>query len=156
MITLELIIAVALKDRAVLADLGGALASDLVVANPLYRQIGAFANDFLLKYGKLPQVVDWDLWLVTLPERLQNGVKLSLGMLLYKQSSNLDPDYFRETVFEVLQQAATKNAVSRLNLLGKATPEHFRLMTDEIEAIRNLSTTMGHSTGLIREQCPVW
>ena len=25
-----------------------------------------------------------------------------------------------------------------------------------IEAYRNLSTTMGHSTGLIREQCPVW
>ena len=24
------------------------------------------------------------------------------------------------------------------------------------EPIRNLSTTMGHSTGLIREQCPVW
>ena len=23
-------------------------------------------------------------------------------------------------------------------------------------AERNLSTTMGHSTGLIREQCPVW
>ena len=23
-------------------------------------------------------------------------------------------------------------------------------------AFRNLSTTMGHSTGLIREQCPVW
>ena len=23
-------------------------------------------------------------------------------------------------------------------------------------ANRNLSTTMGHSTGLIREQCPVW
>ena len=23
-------------------------------------------------------------------------------------------------------------------------------------ALRNLSTTMGHSTGLIREQCPVW
>ena len=25
-----------------------------------------------------------------------------------------------------------------------------------IKALRNLSTTMGHSTGLIREQCPVW
>ena len=24
------------------------------------------------------------------------------------------------------------------------------------EDLRNLSTTMGHSTGLIREQCPVW
>ena len=28
---------------------------------------------------------------------------------------------------------------------------------DEVEfAIRNLSTTMGHSSGLIREQSPVW
>ena len=26
----------------------------------------------------------------------------------------------------------------------------------QLEANRNLSTTMGHSTGLIREQCPVW
>ncbi len=26
----------------------------------------------------------------------------------------------------------------------------------EEAAKRNLSTTMGHSTGLIREQCPVW
>ena len=25
-----------------------------------------------------------------------------------------------------------------------------------IDTRRNLSTTMGHSTGLIREQCPVW
>ena len=24
------------------------------------------------------------------------------------------------------------------------------------QLVRNLSTTMGHSTGLIREQCPVW
>ena len=24
------------------------------------------------------------------------------------------------------------------------------------DSYRNLSTTMGHSTGLIREQCPVW
>ena len=28
--------------------------------------------------------------------------------------------------------------------------------TDDRELTRNLSTTMGHSTGLIREQCPVW
>ena len=27
---------------------------------------------------------------------------------------------------------------------------------EEIMVERNLSTTMGHSTGLIREQCPVW
>ena len=27
---------------------------------------------------------------------------------------------------------------------------------EPLEPLRNLSTTMGHSTGLIREQCPVW
>ena len=26
----------------------------------------------------------------------------------------------------------------------------------KLRIVRNLSTTMGHSTGLIREQCPVW
>ena len=26
----------------------------------------------------------------------------------------------------------------------------------DVLPFRNLSTTMGHSTGLIREQCPVW
>ena len=29
-------------------------------------------------------------------------------------------------------------------------------LDDLLERYRNLSTTMGHSTGLIREQCPVW
>ena len=37
-------------------------------------------------------------------------------------------------------------------------PKHCPWATtpEVVEAIRNLSTTMGHSTGLIREQCPVW
>ena len=30
------------------------------------------------------------------------------------------------------------------------------IATGASEVVRNLSTTMGHSTGLIREQCPVW
>ena len=40
--------------------------------------------------------------------------------------------------------------------------QEFRLFTAEETSqdiavlYRNLSTTMGHSTGLIREQCPVW
>ena len=35
--------------------------------------------------------------------------------------------------------------------------EMFRHVCDCLGgAERNLSTTMGHSTGLIREQCPVW
>ena len=30
------------------------------------------------------------------------------------------------------------------------------LAPHHMASVRNLSTTMGHSTGLIREQCPVW
>ena len=36
------------------------------------------------------------------------------------------------------------------------TPEARWLLDGLRRAERNLSTTMGHSTGLIREQCPVW
>ena len=32
----------------------------------------------------------------------------------------------------------------------------WRVSGTQEDALRNLSTTMGHSTGLIREQCPVW
>ena len=31
-----------------------------------------------------------------------------------------------------------------------------RRLQAAMRSSRNLSTTMGHSTGLIREQCPVW
>ena len=36
------------------------------------------------------------------------------------------------------------------------TPLALLVLTGLFNAVRNLSTTMGHSTGLIREQCPVW
>ena len=43
-------------------------------------------------------------------------------------------------------------------LLGDLQEEYTRLTQRGALAnrFRNLSTTMGHSTGLIREQCPVW
>ena len=36
--------------------------------------------------------------------------------------------------------------------------QHTQVLSESFDekAQRNLSTTMGHSTGLIREQCPVW
>ena len=36
------------------------------------------------------------------------------------------------------------------------SPDATRLSLTILNSDRNLSTTMGHSTGLIREQCPVW
>ena len=41
--------------------------------------------------------------------------------------------------------------------LSEACGDERKLPPDVVKAwLRNLSTTMGHSTGLIREQCPVW
>ena len=39
---------------------------------------------------------------------------------------------------------------------GDSIPEHTRVAMLDAKRNRNLSTTMGHSPGLIREQCPVW
>ena len=56
-----------------------------------------------------------------------------------------------EDAAEALESGAT---------LALRDPEGVMLAVLHIEDIwrpdRNLSTTMGHSTGLIREQCPVW
>ena len=44
--------------------------------------------------------------------------------------------------------------------MGAKTAQEIRLgdlfVREGLITERNLSTTMGHSTGLIREQCPVW
>ena len=39
---------------------------------------------------------------------------------------------------------------------GTLTGWLHEVLEPHVEELRNLSTTMGHSTGLIREQCPVW
>ena len=40
--------------------------------------------------------------------------------------------------------------------LIRELPTDRSVTVEPLKAFRNLSTTMGHSTGLIREQCPVW
>ena len=66
----------------------------------------------------------------------------------------------REKAQEFIQQIMEEEVTE---LLGREKSER-RSTVDSAEgyrngygkARRNLSTTMGHSTGLIREQCPVW
>ena len=53
---------------------------------------------------------------------------------------------------EALRTEMRVGLIQELIPLGLA--EVGRVLDEEVE--RNLSTTMGHSTGLIREQCPVW
>ena len=63
---------------------------------------------------------------------------------------------------EALRTEMRVELIQELIPLGLA--EVGRVLDEEVERLagprharkRNLSTTMGHSTGLIREQCPVW
>ena len=63
------------------------------------------------------------------------------------QSVGLADDGFPRSgqVADAETRAPLSGAIVALPELG------IRVISD-----RNLSTTMGHSTGLIREQCPVW
>ena len=82
MITLETVVAFALRDPAVMDQLGPALRNDLVLANPFYRRVVEFADEFLLQRRKLPGDGDWIVWLEGLPEgMLRDGTKEALGRL---------------------------------------------------------------------------
>ena len=66
----------------------------------------------------------------------------------------------REKAQEFIQQIMEEEVTE---LLGREKSERRSTVDyprasecDRARAFRNLSTTMGHSTGLIREQCPVW
>ena len=55
-------------------------------------------------------------------------------------------------------EGLNKSHASLIVLKGAEIGRDFRLRKTWSSGVarRNLSTTMGHSTGLIREQCPVW
>ena len=49
-----------------------------------------------------------------------------------------------------------RGVLPRIESLVRAIAVKASAAPATLEVYRNLSTTMGHSTGLIREQCPVW
>lgn len=137
MTTIEKIVGFALHDRSVMDQLGEALKSDLVVANPFYRQIASFGAEFTTERGKLPLSGDWELWISSLAEGQRDGARESLGRLLAQDVTEYDPEYFGERVLEELRQVASRTALARLNSLtgDGVTPEAFRTVLERIEAI---------------------
>lgn len=119
-------------------QLGEALKSDVVTANPFYRSICTFADDFLLKKRKLPQDGDWQVWLGTLAEgMLRDGTKEALGRLLAADTAGYDPEFFSEHVIGDLQSAAAQVARARLNEIPQLAPETLVAMAEKVSAIRN-------------------
>jgi hypothetical protein len=137
MITIETVVAMAVRDRTVLDHLGEALRSDLVVANPFLRAIATFADDFALTHRALPAAGDWDLWLQSLHEGMErDGTREAYGQLLTHDLSGYTPSFFTAQVQEQLQLAAVQVAKARLNTLAEVPLDAFRALAEQIERIR--------------------
>jgi len=137
MITIETAVAMAVRDRSVLDQLGEALRSDLVVANPFLRRLAAFADDFALLHRKVPENGDWEMWLDTLqPGMERDGSKEALGRLLAMDLSGFTPEFFATNAHAQLQHAAVQTARARLAAMADVPPEAFATLTQQIERIR--------------------
>ena len=137
MITLEHCVAMSIRERVVLDELGEALRNDLVLSNPFYRSIVEFADDFLLKRRHLPVTGDWDLWVQSLAEGMtQDGTREALQRLLAEDLSAYTPDFFAEQALTHLQKAAASVAKSRLNSMDDVPVEAFTKLAEQVGRVQ--------------------
>ncbi len=137
MITPETVIAAAIKSPLVMDQLGEALRSDLVTANPFFRRIAEFADDFLSQRRKLPSTGDYEVWLLSLEEgMLRDGTKEALGRLLAIDISGYDPSFFAGQIIDDLQRAAAQTARARLNASPAADPAALAALAEKVASIK--------------------
>jgi archaellum biogenesis ATPase FlaH len=137
MITIEHIVGFAIRDRVVLERLGEALRSDLVLANPYYRRIIDFADDFMLERRTLPASGDWDMWLESLTAgMLRDGTREALSKLLTIDLSAFTATYFAEQALTHMQATAVQVARARLNQVTDVPLDAFKNLSEQIEHVR--------------------
>lgn len=138
LISLDLVVAFALRDPQVMDQLGEALRSDVVVANPFLRRIAEFADGFLLEKRKLPAGGDWEVFLLSLEEgHIRDGTREALGRLIGIDTSSYDPEFFAKHVIEDLQRAAAKTALARLNEFQTLEPATLFALSEKVAAVKN-------------------
>jgi len=140
MLTLEHVVAMAIRDRSVMDQLGEALCSELCLANPFYRQLVSFADAFILQHRKLPAGGDWEMWIETLPAGMsQDGTREALGKLMALDLTPYTPKYFAEQALGQLQKAAVLVARARLNELAEVPLPTFLKLADQLEKVQTSS-----------------
>lgn len=138
MITLEHVVAMAIREHTVLDHLGEALRNDLVLANPFYRRIVTFADEFMLKYHQVPGSGDWDVWMEALPEGNQrDGTREALGRLMEVDLSTFQPQYFATEALGHLQKAAVQVARARLNEVQDLEPDSFAALAEKVARVQS-------------------
>lgn len=150
MISLDTILAAALRYPEVAQPLRNALTSDLVVSSTKRRRVAEFACSFLEDHGQLPGDGDWELWLDGLPEDLRAGCKETLGKLGRVSLDGLTPSYVADRAVEELRKAAARTALYRQNQVGEEnlTPEILAKLADEVQSVRPEGTVAGLTRAL--------
>lgn len=138
MITLETVVGFAIRNPVVMDQLGEALRSDIVTANPFYRRIVEFADDFLMQKHSLPGHGDWETWLNSLEAgMLRDGTKEALGRVMSVDVSGHNPEFFAENVIEDLQQVAVQIARARMNETPALEPSTLITLAEKVSSIRS-------------------
>lgn len=138
MITIEQIVAYAIRERVVMDHLGEALRGELCLANPYYRRLAEFADSFLMTRGKLPAGGDWQVWIEGLPQgMIRDGTLEALNRIMATPIPEGDATYFATEVTGHLRTAAAQVARSRLNELPQLTPEAFLELAKQVDAVQS-------------------
>jgi KaiC/GvpD/RAD55 family RecA-like ATPase len=138
----EQIIAACMKQPQTLSSLRTAITTDLVVANPFYLQVCKFLSEFQMKFGKLPQRGDYELWIETRPDGQKKALHDSVQLLLKQNVDEFTPEFIGGELSVILREVATKTAISRMNA---ASPDYEALvtLTREVEKIQPLTVDDG-------------
>lgn len=138
--TLEDLMAAALKWPDVAVRVKEALASDLVVANVYQRRLFEFLGGFLDEYGRLPKEGDWQTWLDGLGEQEGESVREALRDLRSRDLSGYTKEFVADNAGERLRTAAARTAISRLQRTSDETAaEALREAAESVEAVEPLS-----------------
>lgn len=140
MITIQRIIAQALRDAASFVMLRGALTSTLAVPNPYQRKVVTWVAAFWDQYRQLPKAGDYEFWLTTLNEQDKGGVEQVLGEVLTLPEEDWTSEYITSSVTDVLRDVAARAAVARLGtMVPDVKPEAFEILTEEIRRIQPIT-----------------
>ena len=139
MISIETVVAMAVRNPVVMDGLGEALRSDLVLSNPYYRRIVEFADDFMTLRRQLPGGGDWTTWIDSLTEGpIRDGTREALGRLFATDVSGHQPEFFAEQAIVHLRKAAAHVAVARMNeMRATIEPEVFVALSKKLEAVES-------------------
>ena len=136
MVTIETVVSFAIRDRTVMNQLNETLKSDLAIANPFYRRLVTFADDFLDKEKDLPQAGDWELWIDALDAGMtRDGTREALQRLLAMDLTTYKPESFASLAHEQLKLAAAGVARARMNELPELKPETLIRLAEQVQAI---------------------